>query len=258
MRLTTIARRAMGRIAAPVFVRLFSRPERFERIVVWGLYHLVPRLSPDTALPFLFRVADNVDMWLNSKAIEYDGQDQVHPKHRLTAYHDFFVDRIHPGDRVLDIGCGIGAVANSVAVRSGAYVVGLDLSEKSIEFARQNWRSPNLQFMVGDARYDLPDEHFDVVVLSNVLEHIEDRVDLLRAIQRKVTPGRFLIRVPLFERDWRVALRKELGLFYFSDPTHYIEYTVESFKAEMRQAGLNVTELQVRWGEIWAEVAPHA
>jgi hypothetical protein len=59
--------------------------------------------------------------------------------------------------------------------------------------------------------------------------------------------------VPLSTRDWRVPLRKELGLFHFSDPTHYTEYTQESFEDEIRQAGLQVTDLRINWGEIWAE-----
>jgi hypothetical protein len=63
-----------------------------------------------------------------------------------------------------------------------------------------------------------------------------------------------LIRVPLIERDWLVSLKKEMGLNYFSDPTHYIEYTKESFDQEVTEAGLKVKSIQCKWGEIWAEV----
>ena len=66
---------------------------------------------------------------------------------------------------------------------------------------------------------------------------------------------RLLIRVPMFTRDWTVPLRRELGLPYYSDPTHETEYTHESFAVEMKDAGLKIDYLQVIWGEIWAEVS---
>jgi 2-polyprenyl-3-methyl-5-hydroxy-6-metoxy-1,4-benzoquinol methylase len=56
-------------------------------------------------------------------AIAYD--EGVHAKHRLTRYHDFFVERIRPGERVLDVGCGKGELAHDIAERSGATVVAI-------------------------------------------------------------------------------------------------------------------------------------
>lgn len=182
----------------------------------------------------------------------------VHVKHRLMAYHDFFVSRIHPNERVLDVGCGYGAVANSIAQRAEATVVGIDLDPRNVEQARRHYRHPRLTFVAGEAPRDLREEHFDVIVLSNVLEHIKDRVPFLDALKARVRPGRILIRVPMFDRHWHVPLRQELGLYHFSDPTHFTEYTRESFEEEMRAAQLTITHLQVNWGEIWAEVVPRA
>ena len=61
---------------------------------------------------------------LDAVAIRYD--DGVHAKHRLTAYHDFFVERVREGERVLDVGSGKGELAHDLAVRAGAVVVGID------------------------------------------------------------------------------------------------------------------------------------
>jgi hypothetical protein len=113
---------------------------------------------------------------------------------------------------------------------------------------------PNVTYITGDARTDLPAGHYDVVILSNVLEHIDDRVTFLRQIASAATPERWLIRVPLFERDWRVPLKKELGIEWRLDPTHYIEYTQETFEQEVTAAGLQIVEQQTRWGEIWCEL----
>ena len=101
-------------------------------------------------------------------------------------------------------------------------------------------------------RRDVPKRDFDIVILSNVLEHLNNRVELLRMIQERVDPDWFLLRVPYFERDWTVAMKKELGVSYFLDRTHKIEYEIDEFKAEIASAGLSIPYMRVNWGEIWA------
>jgi len=181
----------------------------------------------------------------------------LHAKHRLTRYHDFFVERVARGERVLDIGCGNGALAADVAGRSGAVVTGVDQDPAAIRAARARHRGAGLTFLAADARA-LPAGAFDVVVLSNVLEHLDERVAFLRETLARSGARRVLVRVPLFERDWRVPLKQELGVDFRLDPTHRVEYTLEEFEAEMAAAGLAVDERQVRWGEIWAACRPRA
>ena len=108
--------------------------------------------------------------------------------------------------------------------------------------------------MLGDVRKDLPEDNFNVIVMSNVLEHIENRAEMLKTLREKFQPERWLIRVPMINRDWLVPLKKELDMPYYSDTTHYTEYTIESFQDEMTNAGLEVRHTEVKWGEIWAEV----
>lgn len=214
----------------------------------------VATLPADEALRFLFRLDMSLYPLQGQKAVEYDSG--THTKHRHTRYHDFFVGRIRPGERVLDIGCGNGAVAYDMAEKAGAYVTGIDLSPENIQRAHSCHSHPRVRYILGDVLRDLPSEQFDVVIMSNVLEHLEDRVEFLRRVQATIRPKRWLIRVPLFERDWRVPLKQELGLDYRLDPTHYIEYTQESFANETQQAGLEIVHQEVRWGEIWAELKP--
>ena len=221
------------------------------------LVQLVSRASatrpPAQALRELLTMESDVSGQIDLAALAYG--DGVHVKHRIMRYHDFFVERVKDGERVLDIGCGYGAVSNSLATRTGAHVVGLDLSAGNVKKARQLFQHSRLTFMEGEAPGVLPEGRFDVVVMSNVLEHIERRVEFLREVQRKVTPSRWLIRVPMFDRDWHPSLRQELGLYAFSDPTHFTEYTLASFEKEMAEAGFTIRHLQVNWGEIWAEVS---
>ena len=184
-------------------------------------------------------------------ATAYDGGE--HAKHRLMRYHDFFVERIDAAERVLDVGCGKAELARDIAERSGARVTGIDIDEGYLAHARRRGLPERLDVELADALDYRPQEPFDVVVLSNVLEHIEKRPALLRALRERTGARRFLIRVPVFERDWTVPLRKELGLPYLGDLTHFTEYVPGQLEEELRGAGLELVDQQLRWGEIWAE-----
>jgi SAM-dependent methyltransferase len=242
-------RRAFAARAAHV---LGALPDTIVRPLVkaWS-FGVARRRSPDAALRALISIHDQLYWRIDRLAIDYDGG--VHVKHRLMRYHDFFVDRIDAGQRVLDVGSGDGTLAHDVVERSAATVVGIDINPYGLESARARYQHPNLSFVEADATQWLPDESFDVVILSNVLEHIDERVVLLRALSDRIAK-RLLIRVPMSNRHWLVPLRQELGLEHFSDPTHFIEYVPEVFEAEMAEAGLYVAEMQVGWGEIWADV----
>jgi SAM-dependent methyltransferase len=190
-------------------------------------------------------------------AASRDGGDGLHPKHRLMRYHDFFVDRIRKHERVLDLGCGVGALAISIAMRSGADVTGLDLSDRNLAEAKARADLAGVAlrttFECGDITSHRVSGRFDTIVLSNVLEHLRDRAALLQRWLAWYAPTRFLIRVPAFDRDWRVAYKKELGIEWRLDPTHETEYSRAQLDAELSEGGLYVTECLTRWGEYWCE-----
>lgn len=214
----------------------------------------VSRLEPDAGLRRLLALEDQLQSRIDGLAIDLDAG--VHAKHRLIGYHDFFIHHIGHGERVVDVGCGKGELAHDLAVRAGASVTGIDISRPSLDFARARYRATGLEFIEADALTWSPGQRFDVVVLSNVLEHIGPRVDFLRRLRTTAGPTRFLIRVPSEERDWLVPLRRELGMPHFSDPTHETEYTVDQLRSELRDAGLGIEELVQRWGELWVVATP--
>ncbi len=205
------------------------------------------------ALVFLFNIHKRLLTLISDRASDYG--NGVHPKHRLMQYHLFFTERLTPGEKVLDIGSGRGFLSHEMA-RAGAQVTGIELSKKNIDISNKLYKNPNLTFIHGDALKDLPSGHFDTAVMSNVLEHIDKRVEFLKRVQALAHPKRWLIRVPCFDRDWIVPMARELGVDSRLDETHFTEFTRESFEREMGEAGLTITHLEVRWGEIWAELVP--
>jgi SAM-dependent methyltransferase len=226
-------------------------PSSLRERLVFGLFVLESRGDTAEGLRRLFALQDRLELTVNERAMAH-GRGE-HPKHRLTRYHDFFIDRIGDADRVLDVGCGYGAVARSIArARPAATVVGVDYDAAKLAQARSGDNPPNLTFVESDATKAVPEGGWDVVVLSNVLEHIRDRVGLLKDLKAVTGAGHFLIRVPHFERDWKLAMRRELGVNYYSDPDHKIEHREAEFRTEMEEAGLVVEEFLTPWGEIWA------
>lgn len=146
--------------------------------------------------------------------------------------------RSGPGKRCLDLGCGPGVLSHDFA-KAGFAVTGVDFSPVMIEEAR---KTPGVTFVAEDlARYaQTHDQQRALIVLSSVLEYVEDPVGLVRRLSVLLEPGgtlafsipnhRSLFRraEPLFERlapnryrhAWKNSLRvkdylelaRELGL----------------------------------------------
>ena len=182
----------------------------------------------------------------------------VHPKHRLLRYKEWFVEHVEPDFVVLDVGSNTGAMAALLAGKA-KQVYAIEIDKRLSDIARQTNAACNIEFFAGDATtFDYSRcAALDCVTLSNVLEHIENRVDFLKMLRGRL-PWRnpdscmFLIRVPTIEREWLSAYKKEIGIEYRLDRTHKIEHTKQDFMAELEAAGLQVTEFEVRFGEFYA------
>ena len=104
----------------------------------------------------------------------------------------FLLRIFDPAERILDIGCGNGALAYDVAEKSQAHVTAIDLNPENIAKANQDYSHPRVRYVVGDILQKLPDGPFDVVILSNVLEHLKERSAFLTSSTRVVSPNAIL------------------------------------------------------------------
>ncbi|MBA7489480.1 methyltransferase [subsurface metagenome] len=216
---------------------------------------LVQQDKPERALRFLFELENRLYELEGQTSVRYGGG--IHTKHRHTNYHQFFIKNLKPGERVLDVGSGNGFLAYDVVTSvKNICVVGIELNKSNVKFACEHYQHPNLVFVHGDVLKNIPQEKFDVIILSNVLEHIECRVDFLKKLTEFTRPKRLLIRVPQYDRDWRVPLKNELGVDSRLDRAHFIEYTREKFLEELSLANLRPTHMEFRWGEIWSVAEP--
>lgn len=193
--------------------------------------------------------------YAGSLAVRLEGS---HPKHRLMQYKEWFLEHIKPKDVVLDVGCNTGAMPFLFSSKA-SFVYGVEIDERLLSTAKANNSNSNLEYILADATKLNYEElrPVSVVTLSNVLEHIDDRVGFLAAIVKRLkwqdaANRRILIRVPMIDRDWITLYKKELGVDWKLDPTHFTEYTFEQFQEEMDKVGLDIAEVNIRFGEIYA------
>lgn len=114
------------------------------------------------------------------------------------------------GERVLDVGCGSGAVTRTLALRvaTGGRAVGLDASGALLNVARELANTAGLgaivEFKEGDCRaLPFPDASFDAVVAATALSHVPDAGRALREMVRVTRPGG---RVGIFDVDGDMTL----------------------------------------------------
>jgi SAM-dependent methyltransferase len=117
---------------------------------------------------------------------------------------------VAPGERVLDVGCGSGAVTRTLAQRvaPGGRAVGLDASTALLKVARELANKAGLgaiiEFKDGDCRaLPFPDASFDAVVAATTLSHVPDPRRALAEMVRVTRPGG---RVGVFDVDGDLTL----------------------------------------------------
>ena len=123
----------------------------------------------------------------------------------------------HDGDRVLDVACGTGIVANRIGLVTGKIcsITGIDLNEGMLRIARRN---PQIDWRQGSAT-DLPFEpgSFEVVLCQQGLQFFPDRVAAIREMARVLSPGgRLALNVwgALERQPFHAAVIGAIGTFF--------------------------------------------
>jgi 2-polyprenyl-6-hydroxyphenyl methylase / 3-demethylubiquinone-9 3-methyltransferase len=125
----------------------------------------------------------------------WDTESDFRPLHEINPLRLDWIDALAPlaGRRVLDVGCGGGILADSMA-RRGADVLGIDLAGKALKVAQLHAieaATPRIEYRevaVEALAAEMP-ERFDVVTCMEMLEHVPDPSSIVAACGRLLRPG---------------------------------------------------------------------
>ena len=139
----------------------------------------------------------------------------------VTGYREIVSNFDVAGKRILDVGCASGALLCMLRERGAAEVVGLDTSAYPVSFGVERYGLDLRCASLEDAR--LPDGHFDLITLIDIVEHVEDIISFMRELRRVLRPdGKLFIITPNYSAhtvaadEW-VCLHQDFEhLQYFS------------------------------------------
>jgi 2-polyprenyl-6-hydroxyphenyl methylase / 3-demethylubiquinone-9 3-methyltransferase len=183
----------------------------------------------------------------------WDKNSEFKPLHDINPLRLGYIDRLAAisGKTVLDVGCGGGILAESMA-DSGAKVTGIDLAEKSLQVAKLHLLESGKQveyrkIAVEDLAAERPG-HYDVVSCMEMLEHVPDPAAVVAACAQLVKPNGHVFFSTL-NRNPKSYLFAVLGAEYvlklLPRGTHdFAKFIKPSELAQWcRNAGLNVTDV---------------
>lgn len=182
----------------------------------------------------------------------WDMDSEFKPLHMINPLRLAWIDEHAKiaGKSVLDVGCGGGILADSMA-RKGANVTGIDLATKSLRVAQLHGLeagTPNIQYReipVEELAAERP-ESFDVVTCMEMLEHVPDPASVVRACAQLVKPGGwvFFSTINRNIKSYGLAIvAAEYVLNMLPKGTHEFDKFLKpsEMAAFCRQAGLVVT-----------------
>ena len=112
----------------------------------------------------------------------------------------------HAGERVLDVGCGIGWLCRHFAL-GGAHITGVDLTKKALDLTRKRLSYEGLHCELAEASAEeLPfaDNSFDFITSAGVLHHTPDTSQCVKEIHRVLRPGGRAM-ISLYYRNWMLS-----------------------------------------------------
>jgi SAM-dependent methyltransferase len=139
---------------------------------------------------------------------------------------------------VLEIGCATGELVNAVPVQRGGRKLGMDISAANVAAAQA--RFPLVEFRCADFR-ECGHEHFDTVIMSDVLEHVPDDVAFLR--DAAALGDTVLVNLPI-EDNW---LNRNRAYGAGDVSGHLRRYSLADGLALFERAGLEVTAFTQVW-----------
>jgi ubiquinone/menaquinone biosynthesis C-methylase UbiE len=129
-----------------------------------------------------------------NKTIQREGKGTAKLFDERSLANDYatLVSALTPGLRVLDVGCGTGAISKDIAAKVGSagHVTGIDNTEFFIQSGKETYADvKNLELIYTDLFAYQPEEKFDLIVAARVLQWLNNPVEALKKMYALLKPG---------------------------------------------------------------------
>ncbi|MCE9520403.1 MAG: class I SAM-dependent methyltransferase [Verrucomicrobia bacterium] len=134
----------------------------------------------------------------NYKDYGFQNEAESHMHARFMPHVLALTGDLKPGTRVLDVGCGNGYTCGEF-IKRGCQVTGIDLSEQGVSIARHTYPEGRFELFGADDQLlaNLDEEPFDMVVSTEVVEHLYAQREFMRECFMALKPGgRFICTTP--------------------------------------------------------------
>ena len=163
---------------------------------------------------------------------------------RDKVFLDFLVP--HPGDKVLDVGCGLGYFVE-LFNRHGARCTGIDIDDLCLDYCRANIMGEYAKVDLTKPPYPFPGDSFHKVICSEVLEHIKENKVILWELRRVMKPGGVLVvSTPcldgVFGTFWKRIGHNSVNANSY-EYHHHTGYTAESLGNLLADSGFKCTSI---------------
>ena len=151
-------------------------------------------------------------------------------------------------DRVLDAGCGSGTISHFLSQHAGE-TVGIDINPSAIAYAGDAYKTPNLQFRLGQFDDLVGEKPFDKIYSIEVMEHLyqNDVADVLSLFYKLANPGaQLLVTTPNYRSAWPVIewLLDRFGLAAtLREAQHVTHFTSRRLVAVCQRTGWAVRHI---------------
>jgi SAM-dependent methyltransferase len=149
---------------------------------------------------------------------------------------------------VLDLGCASGNITKKISpfVKK---IVGIDFNQILIEEAKKNNSNYNIEYIVSDIFDYLKKikKNFDILILSHVLEHLDNPYDFLNKIKNKFK--KIYIEIPDNDSDQINHMRHQLKIdICYNDVDHISEFTRDTFEDLIKKNKLKIIKKNYKYG----------
>lgn len=175
--------------------------------------------------------------------------DEFHLGGRLASEHFFPKLGLRSGQKILDIGAGIGGGARYAADRFGVNVTGIDLTDEYVQAGREisSWTgmTGKVELLAGDAtELEFEDASFDGAFTMHVLMNIEDKAKVFSEAQRVLKPGSVF---GIYDIVKRGSGPVAFPVPWANDPSDSFLASPDEYAADLGSAGFEIEEIEDRY-----------